>query len=602
MNRIRWSVGLALLFISSAMACDDPTSEAPQKRTASPSDVSALLSALANSESGELVIGLKAPHEPRGIRLSGVILPEQARRQAENAIKARFRSLKIVRGVERHFFERVGFQASIRQATSHSMVVAAPPDSQLLERLVRHPNVDFVSPRRLLFFERSSAEATTRAISSSAGATFEFTPWGIDSVRAPAVWDSVRGRISIAIIDTGADFYPFEHPDLECVIPPGETSCGSVFINMAFDPLDPLAYPEACQFLNQECFYEEVYHGTGVAGTFVASENGAFSIGVAPGAWWRYYYKIAYDSVANGVPIFVVRPSDWELAIDDIIEKNDAALNPTIRIVVTGIGANTNDPNELPELRAAFARLVFRLRAVYFVAASNSSNIGVPAVWSEAVAVAAIGRNYFPAFQTNGPELDFVAPGWQLNDITWNRNDEFLGTATKSGNSYAVGIVAGIAALAWETDTSQTPGEIRSRLRQTAIDLGPPGRDNDTGFGMPDAWCAVEFFRGCDHVFGPQPPFNPGAAPLSVAINGPAFVPQNHECTWIANTSGGELPLEFEWFRDGQLVSQTDIYTDDTGSNDFGLQLEVTSWEGQTSSDDASVVISLGMGDCFEVN
>jgi subtilisin family serine protease len=71
----------------------------------------------------------------------------------------------------------------------------------------------------------------------------------------------------------------------------------------------------------------------------------------------------------------------------------------------------------------------------------------------------------------------------------------------KSGTSMATPHVSGAAALIWSHDPARSNFEIREALRQGALDLGTPGRDNDTGFGLvrvPHALAALAGDRDGD--------------------------------------------------------------------------------------------------------
>jgi subtilisin family serine protease len=62
--------------------------------------------------------------------------------------------------------------------------------------------------------------------------------------------------------------------------------------------------------------------------------------------------------------------------------------------------------------------------------------------------------------------------------------------SSTSGTSMAAPYVSAAAALLWSSDPSRSNVEIRQALAATALDLGPPGRDNATGFGLvqSSAW------------------------------------------------------------------------------------------------------------------
>jgi serine protease len=75
--------------------------------------------------------------------------------------------------------------------------------------------------------------------------------------------------------------------------------------------------------------------------------------------------------------------------------------------------------------------------------------------------------------------------------------------------------VAGVAALIWSHAPSAGAAAIRQALQQTAIDLGPIGRDNSYGFGLVQARAAVDLLTGGvtpppEEPPPPPPPEEPG--------------------------------------------------------------------------------------------
>jgi Subtilase family len=53
-----------------------------------------------------------------------------------------------------------------------------------------------------------------------------------------------------------------------------------------------------------------------------------------------------------------------------------------------------------------------------------------------------------------------------------------------AGTSAAAPQAAGLAALLWSRNPDRTPSQVIQALREAALDLGPPGHDFDTGYGL----------------------------------------------------------------------------------------------------------------------
>jgi hypothetical protein len=62
---------------------------------------------------------------------------------------------------------------------------------------------------------------------------------------------------------------------------------------------------------------------------------------------------------------------------------------------------------------------------------------------------------------------------------------------------------------------------------------------------------------------------------VRLAVSGSEIPLRNTSRTWTASASNGTSPYRYEWYRDGQLVSQAGSYSTTVGTTDFGLRVEV---------------------------
>ncbi|KRD30229.1 hypothetical protein ASE35_19165 [Lysobacter sp. Root916] len=92
--------------------------------------------------------------------------------------------------------------------------------------------------------------------------------------------------------------------------------------------------------------------------------------------------------------------------------------------------------------------------------------------------------------------------------------------AVLSGTSMASPHVAGVAALMLSAKPSATPAEVREALLSTALDLGPAGRDNEFGYGL------VQAFEAVDALLAGSNPNPPGAQTYSNAAD--VNIPDNN--------------------------------------------------------------------------
>jgi subtilisin family serine protease len=107
-----------------------------------------------------------------------------------------------------------------------------------------------------------------------------------------------------------------------------------------------------------------------------------------------------------------------------------------------------------------------------------------PAAYPEVLSVGATDRsNRLAYFSSHGPWLDVVAPGMDI--LTTVPGGSY---AEVSGTSFSAPLVAGVAGLL----VAEGLGEDKAtRLRATARDLGPQGRDPRYGHGLVDAGSAA---------------------------------------------------------------------------------------------------------------
>ncbi len=114
------------------------------------------------------------------------------------------------------------------------------------------------------------------------------------------------------------------------------------------------------------------------------------------------------------------------------------------------------------------------------------------------------------------------ADGQYLVNNKLGRTATVVSTITKPGSGYeawdgtsmATPHVSAVAALLWSANPSRSNADIRNALVQTALDLGPAGKDNAYGYGLVQAFDALQFLGG-----GTPPPPPPGGTMHVSAID-----------------------------------------------------------------------------------
>jgi subtilisin len=252
-------------------------------------------------------------------------------------------------------------------------------------------------------------------------------------------------NVDIAIIDTGVDT---THPDLnvfkavDCTVAsPGEGAC-------------------------QNGGSDGNGHGTHVAGTAAAIDNGQGVVGVSPGA--RIWSVKVLGNNGSGWMSWIVAGVNWVTA-----NAND------IEVANMSLGCECSSP----ALDEAIANSV-SAGVTYVVAAGNSGKNAAtfsPANHPNVITVSAMvdtdgkcggqgpSTNYgiddaFASFSNFGDSVDIVAPGVSIYS-TYKTG----GYATLSGTSMASPHVAGAAALYKIDNPGATPSQVKSGLISSGV-------------------------------------------------------------------------------------------------------------------------------------
>jgi len=114
-----------------------------------------------------------------------------------------------------------------------------------------------------------------------------------------------------------------------------------------------------------------------------------------------------------------------------------------------------------------------------------------PAEWS---GVALYGDYPMPAGLVKPDLVAFPGEGYPLLGLG---DSGYIDTDTLQirGNSFSGPQVAGIAALILSEQPSMSVWQVREIIERSAQDLGPPGKDNEFGHGLADAYAAVLLAR-----------------------------------------------------------------------------------------------------------
>lgn len=295
----------------------------------------------------------------------------------------------------------------------------------------------------------------------------------ISAINAPALWSlGWRGQGAVvASLDTGVDR---SHPDLNSRFRGGANSW--------FDPYGQHPAP-----------YDANGHGTWTMGVMVGGDAGGAAIGVAPDARWiaARVFNDRNESTATAIH----QAFQWLLDPDGNPSTDDAPDVVNSSWTLANPGCDLTFELDLQALRTAGILPIFAAGNYGPVTGSSRS----PANNPSAFAVGAVSDNdQLAAVSGRGPSAcsggqahypDLVAPGVGIR--TSDNGGGYVDNA--SGTSLAAPHIAGGLALLLGAFPNLSVAQQEAALRNSAVDLGAPGADNDFGAGRLDLLAAYQW-------------------------------------------------------------------------------------------------------------
>ncbi|MGH7563563.1 MAG: S8 family serine peptidase [Gemmatimonadota bacterium] len=361
---------------------------------------------------------------------------------------------------------------------------------------------------------------------------------------------SISGSARIAIMDTGIRR---THEDL----------AGRVIAEYDFDADDPDAT-------------DDQGHGTHVAG--ISGAAGDNEVGVA---------GVAYGPNIGFLIAKVCHVTFFGLSA----ECPSSAVSAGIRwaadngadVINISLGGSDLSLTEQEALQYARAHDVLP-----FCAAGNEAQNVVlyPAKFPECVAVSATDwGDDLASYSNYGPEVELSAPGGdgengsgysQIASTCFGSDSEYC---YKAGTSMATPQATGLGALLFALGLIDDD-EVLDRIRNTADDLGPAGRDERFGYGRINVFEAVADLSGGDPNEPPTAAFNYSCVGL--------------ECDFTdASTDSDGTVVEWSWtFGDGGASTLQNPSHAYACSGTYSVGLQVTDDGGRSRSTSQSVTVS----------
>lgn len=287
------------------------------------------------------------------------------------------------------------------------------------------------------------------------------TEIGIDGV------DDQRVDVDVAVIDTGIDV---DHPDLNVV---ESTDCRNLRI----------VFPFNLEYTCEEGGDDDHDHGTHVAGTIGALDNGYGVVGVAPGA--RLWAVKVLDAGGSGSLSAVIAGIDYvtenaaeievanmSLSCECSSPAMDTAItNATDAGVVFAVAAGNSSQDASKESPASHPRVL--------TASALSDFDGVPGALAEATC-RDDQDDTLADFSNHGPLIELTAPGVCILSTVRNGYGLFSGTSMASPH------VAGAAALLASGAGKPAGWSEVDAIRSALVGAGQADWTDDSGDGIQE--------------------------------------------------------------------------------------------------------------------
>jgi subtilisin family serine protease len=361
--------------------------------------------------------------------------------------------------------------------------------------------------------------------------------------------DDYRVDADVAVIDTGIDY---DHPELD-VRTGTKCSGGS-------------PWKQSCSGTAPADGDDDNGHGTHVAGTAAAIDNGRGVVGVAPGA--RLHAVKVLKSDGSGW-------TSWIIAGIDYVTKNAS----TIEVANMSLGGSgMDDGRSCADTTDAEKKAICNsvdAGVVYAVAAGNEDSDAAgstPANHPDVITVSALADfdgepgalgaptcrpdqdDTLADFSNWGSLVEVAAPGTCIHSTVPGG-----GYDTYSGTSMASPHVAGAAALLASGPNDPTTRTQVEAIRDQIVASGNPGWTDDSGDGIPEPLLDVGTFTatlvpapGGEGDGGGGDP-DPGATPFSLTATGYKVKGnQKADLKWSGATS-----TNVDVYRDGSKLTTT---------------------------------------------
>jgi hypothetical protein len=214
-------------------------------------------------------------------------------------------------------------------------------------------------------------------------------------------------------------------------------------------------------------------HGTAVGSVVGAYANGVGVVGVYPLASLRFW-----DADGAG-----------QLTTSGVVAGLDAAIRRGPSVISLSLGVSSS------QILEDLVNTAFRSGSLVVAAVGNDRLMGsrpsVPASLPHVLTVAGTEQTgRFAGFSSRSPANDLAAPATDI-PVAVPAGDDATGYVLFDGTSFSTPLVSGATAWVWTVRPTLDNTQVFELMRSSARDIAPPGRDEDTGYGLLDIPAAL---------------------------------------------------------------------------------------------------------------
>lgn len=274
--------------------------------------------------------------------------------------------------------------------------------------------------------------------------------WDISYTQSDKAWPLInqKRQVKVAVLDTGIDY---THPDLK----------NRVLLNKGYNFID-----------NSYDVMDDNGHGTHVSGIIAAEANNKMGIS-----------GIVGKLDAKIIPVKVL-DENGEGKENDVAQGIVYAVDNGADVINLSFGIKSKSNLIAEAINYA------KSKGVFVVAASgndNENSDNYSPAGDGAFTVAAMNYNYRKAsFSDYGNSIKVAAPGVKILSTVPGGYEAWDGT------SMAAPVVSGIAAMVKAENPQLSSSQIEDVLDSTAKDIMYKGKDQQSGYGLIDAYSAIK--------------------------------------------------------------------------------------------------------------